>query len=814
MTDRASWQTDAVCLLVLAGAVAACFPQVVLDGGVFFVQDMMVQNIPFAHYLHDALAEGRLPLWEPRINAGFPLFAEGQVGALYPPNWLGAALLSPAQAVTWSVLVHLWLAGAGMFLYLRRGLSSGWHGALLAGIVYGLSGFLVVRGMSPNFVAATAGVPWLFLALEVGLRTGRPARVGLCGGIVALQMLAGHPQAAAYGALAAVLYGGLRTWQLQCWPIAWRGALIAVPGVAICVVQLWPTMELAALTARAGAIEYSQFVAMSLPPERLLTLVLPDWFGNSAHGSYWGRADGFFIQLCGYVGVLTLPLAVVGARQSHTSARAGLALLTVLGLMLSLGQFSGLFETLYAVPGLRQFRIPTRFLMWWAFGAAALAGLGLDRMLRDQRPLRSGSVVLVAQLLVVLTAVVMLPGEAPSLSAEAGTIWQRWTADVSADLWRAVPLLLIGILLMSPSVMRAGRWIGPLILLVTFADLRSFAVDFNGTIPASVYEMTPATARAIQLAEAEPSSVPAWGQFRVASLVSEHNTDYDWHGGWTHDTSSYRAYPGTLRLYTAGLFGLANTMPGWSPLHLRAHWEFASGYPAWLGRANTRYVVTPQPLPAALARVVHQDSLVVSRLLDSLPRAWVAPTSSVVADADERLRLMRSPGFNPRQTVVLEQQPERSWQGGRFAEATVLSYDADRVRIGLPGQAGTLVLADTAAPGWRVYVDGEQRQLLQANHVFRGVAVAATDQQVEFVYEPRSVYVGSWISAIGGVFWVLLLIMMRRPATPQADQRAARMALPMAFQLALIVLLYGAAVETDLWRGALQRMNPVAALTR
>ena len=70
-----SWPANAACLGLLALAVASFFPQVVWDGGVFFVQDMMVQNVPFRHFLHEALADWRLPLWEPRINAGFPLYA-------------------------------------------------------------------------------------------------------------------------------------------------------------------------------------------------------------------------------------------------------------------------------------------------------------------------------------------------------------------------------------------------------------------------------------------------------------------------------------------------------------------------------------------------------------------------------------------------------------------------------------------------------------------------------------------------------------------------------------------------------------------
>ena len=267
MTDVArAWKLDGVCIAGLALAVAGFFPQVVIDGGVFFVQDMMVQNVPFRHFLHEALADGRLPLWEPRINAGFPLFAEGQVGALYPPNWIGAALLSPAQAVTWSVLLHLWAASAGTFLFLRRGLGVGRAAALTSGLCFGLSGYLVVRAMSPNFVAAVAGMPFLFLLIESGLRDMRPARIGAAGAVGALQLLAGHPQAAVYSVLAAAAYGAVRAGQLDRWRTVVIGAAIAVPGIAIAAVQVLPTMELASLSPRAGAIDYQQFVGMSLPP--------------------------------------------------------------------------------------------------------------------------------------------------------------------------------------------------------------------------------------------------------------------------------------------------------------------------------------------------------------------------------------------------------------------------------------------------------------------------------------------------------------------------------------------------------------------
>ena len=811
----ASWKADALCVAALFAAVVSFFPDVVLDGGVFFVQDMMVQNIPFRHMLHDALAAGHLPLWEPRINAGFPLLAEGQVGALYPVNWIGALLLSPAQAVTWSVLFHLWAACSGTFLFLQRGLQTNRVAALTGALSFGLSGYLVVRAMSPNFVAAAAGLPFLFLLVESGLRNKRPARIGAAGAVVALQLLAGHPQAAAYGALAAAFYGILRARQLSCVRCLLFGAPIAIAGLAIAAVQVLPTMELANLSLRSGGISFQQFVNMSLPPERLLTLLLPDLFGNSAHGTYWGRQEGFFIQLCPYVGLLTLFLALLGARESRSSARGFFVLLGTLGLLLSLGRYTGFFDLLHQVPMLREFRIPTRFLLWWSFAVSVLAGLGAERLLTDARPLRIPW-RFCAFLSVALASVAVL------LVMGAGTGEGRelfW--DLKVDLLRLMMVVTATCVLFS--VRFRQHTSAPVVsaialLVITWADLRSFSSDFNGTLPESVYTDPPPAAQAIhahaaqaELRAEDPSvDVPTWGRFRVASLINEHNAPYDWHGGWSLDTGSYERYPGTLRMYSAGLFGLANTMPGWSPLHLSAHWDFSRGYPAWLGLANSRYVVTHGPLPSRMAESVFAGGVHVSHLREAMPRAWVVADAVVRTDRDRRLQYMRSSAFDPHRQVVLEAEPAASSVvGGDFVVARVVLYESQRVVIDLPRVDGYLVLADTYAPGWRVHVDGEEREILRANHVFRAIPVAANDRQVEFDYQPRSFVIGAWISGMSLFVWIVLSLIASRAKrdTVGSVQTDASFLLPLSLQLSLIVLLYGIVSETELWTETLQRLQ-------
>ena len=51
------------------------------------------------------------------------------------------------------------------------------------------------------------------------------------------------------------------------------------------------------------------------------------------------------------------------------------------------------------------------------------------------------------------------------------------------------------------------------------------------------------------------------------------------------------------------------------------------------------------------------------------------------------------------------------------------------------------MLSDSSYPGWQVTVDGEPREILATNHLFRGVAVPAGAHRIVFSYRPW------WLSA-------------------------------------------------------------------
>lgn len=813
------WWRDGLCAVVLGLASAAMYWEAALLRGAFFVQDVMVQNYPFRDSLARALRAGTLPLWDPAINCGFPLLAEGQAGSLYPPNLVAALALPTWAGLTAAVLAHVWLAGLAMY-GLVRVLGGSRPAALTAGLTYSLSGYLTVRAMSPNYLAVAAWVPVLFLLVELAWQRRRWAWLLPLPAVVALQFLAGHPQAAAYGLLVFLVYA---LWRARTIGVAWW-KMAAVPGLvglggALAAAQLVPTAELVSLSKRGTGLSLDRFLQMSLPPERLITLILPNYFGNSGTGSYWGQEAGFFIQLCPYLGVLGLFLCLIAVLERRDAGTGAFAWIAVAGLGLSLGRYTGFFELLYDIPGLASFRIPSRFLLWWALGGSVLSGLGLDCLIqgREVSFRRRAAIAGLASVGGVMVwyngpALGALPGPGPGAT---------YGQDLLADTWRAALALGAAVLLAE----LGWRWRGLALVapVAVFADLFSFGHGFNAVIPTSTYTDIPASARAIHRdldrAPMGPGVVSALGRARCVSVVSEANSPWNWHGGWMVDMASYRAYPATLRMYTATQYGLANTLPGWSPLHLRSHWELTGAYPSLLPAVNARYVVSHRPLSWPDLEMIHRGQVRVYSWRRALPRAYVVSEAVSMPDPQQRLAYLGSARFRPRRQVVLSQahstagsRAEGREEAGLVA-AAISVYEPQRVVVDLPGVGGYLVLSDTHYPGWRAEVDGRRRQILEANHAFRGLAVEPVDRQVVFTYAPASFRLGAWVSALAllfyaGVVWRARGRVVTLAPSPSPSMPPWPAALP---QVLLIVILHGIAVHADRWAAVLERCQRVAS---
>ena len=117
---------------------------------------------------------------------------------------------------------------------------------------------------------------------------------------------------------------------------------------------------------------------------------------------------------------------------------------------------------------------------------------------------------------------------------------------------------------------------------------------------------------------------------------------------------------------------------------------------------------------------------------------------------------MQSPDFDPRKTAVFIGSGELS-TAIDFPQNSVAirSYTPERVVVQVDSaRAGYLLLTDANYAGWEVAVNGRSAEIIDADILFRAVAIPAGTSEVVFTFAPSSYKLGLVIS---GVMLLLLV---------------------------------------------------------
>jgi len=714
---------------------------------------------PTYRFAARSLRAGVIPLWNPHLYAGAPFVADNQSGVFYPVNLLTFALFGePSYAVMEALVVfHVWLAGAGLFA-LARGLGLRRPAALFGGLAFALSDLFVTHVGNLNLSATAAYLPLLLLLTHRALTGGSPGWAAGAGVVLAVAALAGHGQMLLFLALAFVLYlfyrlaagqprglplpaGGDSREDCPCWRHAGRtlglAALIVAVGVGGAALTILPAREMAVHTGR-GHLPYDEATRYSLPPQALIGLLAPGFYGRGQAG-FWGPWDRVEV---GYAGVATLVLAVVGIvrspkpkaqnpgtetqnlqpaiRNSLFAIRNFFALLVVLALLLAMGRYTPLYGLLYRyAPTFDQVRAPARLILLADLGLAALAACGLDRLLRgggDRWTVWAGLGALVAGgilLAVGLPQARTLPP--PDRVSQATT-----SVIVAAAL-----LGLSGLLVW---LARRHRWAAWLLPLLLAADL----VGLGSTL------------------EAEPND-PTLG-FRHEDVVAFLRQDPSLFriegaaAAWQPDAALVHG------LYDMG--GVYNPL-GLAP-YQAYRWAVGERGAPLYNLLGVKYVLASKGKPPGDERLVpvYTANPEIDVYLNTavLPRALLVYRSQVVPDHAAAWEAIHAPEFDPTQTVVLDGEWRMANGGERVGDGGHISfvrYGLNEVELAVRTPvSGYLVLSDVYYPGWRATVDGAPAEVLRADYVFRAVMLPPGEHTVRMEFASWTWRVGLAVSIV------------------------------------------------------------------
>lgn len=369
-------------------AIAAClavFYWVPITSPAASIQwDAGDMHYPLQKYFADRLFSGKLPFWTPYLFGGYPVLANPEMGAWYPPHWpfflAGITPLSIQLELAFNAL----LACLGMW-FLLSGLLQRRSAAMLGAFTYGLSGFFAGHSSHVGLFSAAACFPWLLVTYRHASEKGPVRWIALGALAGGCAILAGYVQTAMYDFLGLALFAMGDGWTHRSEGSGrWlrRGFIVAgilAGALAVAAIQILPGLELAAYSVRA-ATSYARETESVLHAKPLLTLFWPDALG-AISGNYTGPFD--ITQYYFYAGALLLPLAALGAWKSRLRWPALALILPSVWYMC--GPAGGFYRLGALVPALHAVRAPIQGWFVANLGLALLAGAGCDWILGRRR---------------------------------------------------------------------------------------------------------------------------------------------------------------------------------------------------------------------------------------------------------------------------------------------------------------------------------------------------------------------------------------------------------------------------------------------
>lgn len=689
----------------------------------------------FWHWLRFAISsieQGQFPLWNPYLFSGVPFIANPQPALFYPPTWL-AGVMPLNRALALIVVLHVWIAGVGMYAWTQSEGASR-TGALFAGVVFAFSGYFLVRIRAGHLGVLTTGswLPWLLWSYR-RVCLHEQWTLAVAGGVpVGLSILAGHTASFVYVGFALAGYAVFRAW--VAWreaeglrpafgPLLWAGLMVLV-GLALAAVQLLPTAQFVFRSARQGSAGYDFAARFSWPPGYVLTLLVPNFFGEPTQLGYWG--DGTYDELIFYVGILPLLLTLIGLKLRHR-LMPYLVILGSAGLLLALGEHAILHRLFYRfVPLFRLTRAPARAGYLFTLAAAALAGLSLSAIQRFSdsdrldllKPVRWSTALTVAGcglLLVVAGFVAFALGR--EANPAAGRVWHMANQTM---LFLCLLLLSVGLLVAwkkGDSYADRRGWLLALGLVVL--DLWTFGNSILEVRPVQQSAYWRVVDQAVS--DPEASRVLPWGL-----------NEFDQNGGLP--------------------FGLRSVF-GYDPLTLQRYEDFITSRPDPLARTydllNAGYLVTTAPQEFSESEgepklLLERSGVYVYERPSAMPRAWIAPRAQTL-ERPAILEQIHDSDFDPHEVALTESAIACAGTGG---EVHITDYGANSIHAETQGGGGVLIFSEIDYPGWQARIDGQPAQLFRADYVLRAVCVPPGEHSVVLRYAPRTLKAGAVITGL------------------------------------------------------------------
>ncbi|KPK17440.1 MAG: hypothetical protein AMK69_25845 [Nitrospira bacterium SG8_3] len=738
-------------LAVLYLAVSALFlffP--LLGGGAPFFRDIQLLFMPMKYFLANCWDQGQLPLWHPGLFCGSPFLSDMQTGVFYPLSSLFYLVPMP-YAFNVFVISHYLLASCFVYVLIRH-----WHGsvpgACLGALCFTLGGYLVSTANVLNNLQSAIWLPLVFLCFEKGC--GRYALFYrlLTAIFLAIQFLGGEPQLFLFTLILLLAYNLIVNhqtgWFQHLSKIGIVLVCIGTVSVALAMAQLLPSWQMFQNSIRASGFNFQEASRHSLNP-----LVLLQLLGPPPLDLYQSGNKSFSWLLSHYFGLLPLIFATTAIVFVRDNQVKFWTVCLFISLLFAFGKHTPFFLSVYKiVPFFKAFRFPEKFMFVFAYAIAFLSAFGFDFILEKRARAKKMIIAILALYTTAFCIVFILQLTRPA----------SVTPHVALSCKTLLIICMSGlcIMLFMREILNGSTLCVVLILLCT-VDLVLAHISVNPIVPAAFYTDKPKLVRCLEETQHSKrlfvQGYP-WGNFRGRELPP-----FALQHLWRQ-----HLWPNTGTLYDISYvngIGATETQYQWLITELLERLNLSKRI-RFLELSNTGHLITGESeeiqakVSAGTLKRIREN---LYQLPQALPRAYMVPDVMTVPDQAQAIEEVLKDDFNPRQYVVLEEGsyvPAGDWQGGEVLD---ISYEGpSNINIEARSLGGYLVLLDSFYPGWRVLVNGQERDILRANGLFKAVFLDAGMHKIEFAYRPHFFVWGLRISLIS-LCLVIVALWVSRP---------------------------------------------------
>lgn len=719
---------------------------------------------PLRQFFLNYIKRGDFPFWNPYVFSGSPTASLNSLLGLFNPFNFIFLILPLNFAFNCLMIIHIFLAGFFMYLFMRhKNLSR--FAAFISAITFMFGGSFVIL-LAAGMIDLLAGIvllPLIFLLFDKALiHNSRSYTYSIWAGItIGLQGLSGHPQISmmtiyalffyfAYILISRILKRKLSPIEMRRWLFIFIITLLI--GIGIYALQIFPFLEgFLNHSLRSFKMDYGFVSGYSLHPKQLLTFFMPNLFGNTITGYYWGEPG--FDEICRYLGVLALILALLAILFARNKDTRFYTLLLIISLFMAFGKYSPLHKLCYyLLPGFTIFRCPARWLFLSILSLSILAGFGLSFLIEKTEKKRLG--FFIKLLLFFNISIIILLFLDYFMKVGLVTKLTEWVTISSfgkevdfSYRYSTVKKSLVNFtfLLTTVTLCLSVFWKNKInlflfkafILMLTILDLWFFGQKFIIMVDKELYLTS-----------------KQWDFFKK---------DKDFY--------RIRVEP-PINDYSAPANECFVLKGEESGVALRDYDKFRQKVKNFPQILNTKYILTTDVIDTRIAEFIKRENISIFdpydfkqfkfykvsaniyRYNNFIHRAFMVHKIIVAKDEDEVFEKLNDTSLNLKEVAILEGEGFFLNMPAELKERNdgsveIGHYSPNRIKLKADlNQSGLLILNEIFFPGWQVYVNGQREHIFKANYLMRAVYLKEGNHIVEFIYRPISYKLGAGISLL------------------------------------------------------------------